>query len=71
MKEYLAEQIRKAIYESRSQVRILLNGKENYKRNLALRFEEAFDSIDEEMDEKILKLLKPEPGKINDTSLTE
>ena len=29
----------------KKEIRILLNGKENYKKNLALRFEEASDSI--------------------------
>ena len=58
LKEYDRSRIRDAIYESRSQIRILLNGKENYKRNLALRFEEAFDSIDEDVAAQILSVLK-------------
>ncbi len=58
LKEYPKERIREAMCESKSQVRILLNGKENYKRNLAIRFEESFDSIDEGTAEKILLLLK-------------
>jgi len=70
LKDYPAERIRQAIYESRPQIRILLNGKENYKRDLALRFEEAFDSIDEETADKILLLLKPENREIDGSSLT-
>ncbi|MBR0417938.1 MAG: helix-turn-helix domain-containing protein [Erysipelotrichaceae bacterium] len=58
LKEYDRSRIQDAIYESRSQIRILLNGKENYKRNLALRFEEAFDSIDEDVAAQILSVLK-------------
>ena len=58
LKEYDRNRIRDAIYESRSQIRILLNGRENYKRNLALRFEEAFDSIDEDVAAQILSVLK-------------
>ena len=58
LKEYDRSRIQESIYESRSQVRILLNGKENYKRDLALRFEEAFDGINEDAAAQILSVLK-------------
>ena len=57
LKEYDRNKIKEAIYESRSQIRILLNEKENYKRNLALRFEEAFDNIDQDAAFEILSVL--------------
>ncbi len=47
LKPYPAEKIRNAIHESRSHIKIMLNGEENYKRNLAIRFEEVFNDIDE------------------------
>lgn len=58
LKEYDRSRIQDSIYESRSQIRILLNGKENYKRDLALRFEEAFDGINEDAAAQILSVLK-------------
>ncbi len=57
LKEYDRSRIQDAIYESRSQIRILLNGRENYKRKLALRFEEAFEDLDESAASDILSVL--------------
>ena len=58
LKEYDRNRIKDAIHESRSQIRILLNEKENYKRNLALRFEESFEDIDEDAAAEILSILE-------------
>ena len=57
LKPYPAEKIKNAIHESKSHIKIMLNGEENYKRNLAIRFEEAFNDIDENTAHEISEIL--------------
>ena len=62
LKPYPAEKIKNAIHESKSHIKIMLNGEENYKRNLAIRFEEAFNDINEENAKDIIKILMTVAG---------
>jgi len=57
LKPYYREQLQLAADMSRSQIKINLNGSENYKREVALQFQDHFSSIDEDAAEQIIRIL--------------
>ena len=57
LKPYYREQLQLAANMSRSQIKINLNGSENYKREVALQFQDHFNSIDESAAEQIIRIL--------------
>ena len=58
LKPYHREILQTAADRSRSQIKINLNGSENYKREVALQFQDHFSSIDEDAAEQIIRILK-------------
>ncbi len=57
LKPYHREQLQAAADMSRSQIKINLNGSENYKREVALQFQDHFNSIDEDAAKQIIRIL--------------
>lgn len=57
-KPYLRQILENAARKSKTHIRIDLRGSANYKRELAISFEDAFDQIDEEKANKILAILE-------------
>ena len=51
------KELRKAIEDSRTQVKIDLVHTQNFQREMALQFQRSFDDINEETAKKILELL--------------
>ena len=57
LKPYYREQLQSAADMSRSQIKINLNGSENYKREVALQFQDHFSNIDESTAKQIIRIL--------------
>ena len=50
-------ELKEAIEESKTQLKINLTNSNQYKRNLAVQFQRSFDDIDEETAKSIIELL--------------
>ena len=57
LKPYPRQILEEAAGKSKTHIRIDLRGKQNFKRELAIAFEDAFDRIDEETAEKVKSIL--------------
>ena len=57
LKPYPRQILENAARISKTHIRIDLKGKPNYKRDLAIAFEDSFDQLDEETANKIVQLL--------------
>ncbi len=57
LKSYLRQILEEAAEASKIRIKIDLKGKPNYKRDLAVAFEDSFDQIDEETAKMIMELL--------------
>lgn len=65
LKEYPKSILIQAAAASRNFIRISLSGQPGYRRDLAIVFEDSFDSIDEEISGRMMALMKKEE-KVND-----
>ncbi|MBR0418226.1 MAG: helix-turn-helix domain-containing protein [Erysipelotrichaceae bacterium] len=57
LKPYPRQILEDAARASRNYIRIALKGQPNYRRNLAVGFEDSFEQIDEETSQMMLKLM--------------
>ena len=57
------EELKKAVEELKTQVKITLNNATNYQRQVVFQLERSFDNLDEETANEIMKLLNPKEKK--------
>ena len=60
LKPYPRQVLEDAAKASRNYIRIALKGQPNYRRDLAVRFEDSFDRIDEEISQRMMELMNKE-----------
>ena len=63
LKPYPRQLLEDAARVSRNRIRISLPGQPNYRRDLAVSFEDHFDQIDEDISQTMMNLMKGEGEK--------
>ena len=57
LKPYPRQLLEDAAKASRNYIRIALKGQPNYRRDLAVKFEDSFDKIDEETSQRMISMM--------------
>ena len=68
LKPYPRQILEDAAKASRNYIRIALKGQPNYRRNLAVKFEDSFQEIDEETSQTMMKLMTKDVSEEDDGS---